>query len=138
MTQPLRCLVVDDDELSREMLVAMLADCAVCDVVCNGKEAVERFAKSLTSIGYDVIFLDILMPEMDGHEASRIIRQMEQERGISPDRGVNIVVLTSLNTPDDIIQSYMSAQSAAHLIKPVKPEKLKKTLHRMGLIPEEV
>jgi two-component system chemotaxis response regulator CheY len=73
---------------------------------------------------------------MDGHEAAKAIRCMEQERGITIDRGVNIIVLSSLHTPQDIIQSYVSAQSAAHLVKPVRPEKLKKTLHQLGLIPE--
>jgi two-component system chemotaxis response regulator CheY len=47
---------------------------------------------------------------------------------------VHIVVLSALNTPQDIIQAYVSAQSAAHLVKPVKLEKLLKTLAKMGLV----
>jgi two-component system chemotaxis response regulator CheY len=134
----LRCLVVDDDELGREMLVTQLEGIAVCDVACNGRDAVSMFMGSLDSNPYDLIFLDIVMPEMDGNEAAKTIRRAELERGITPDKGVNIIVLTSLNTADDIIKSYVSAQSAAHLIKPVKPEKLRKTLHKLGLITEEV
>ena len=130
----LRCLVVDDDELGREMLVLNLQGIAECDVAVNGREAVEKFSSAFQKASYDAIFLDIIMPEMDGHEASRIIRGIEAERGITPNKGVQIIVLSSLNTPQDIIQSYVSAQSAAHLVKPVKPEKLKKTLKQLGLI----
>jgi two-component system chemotaxis response regulator CheY len=138
MTMAIRCLVVDDDELGREMLVTMLEDVAACEIACNGREALEKFMATRDSNPYDLIFLDIVMPEMDGNEAAREIRRLELERGITPDKGVNIIVLTSLNTADDIIKAYVSAQSAAHLIKPVKPEKLKKTLRTLGLIPEEV
>lgn len=134
----LRCLVVDDDELGRELLILSLQGIACCDTAANGLEAVEKFSRALDEVAYDLIFLDIVMPEMDGHEAAKTIRHMEQERGITPDKGVSIIVLSSLHTPQDIIRSYISAQSAAHLVKPVKPEKLKKTLRKLGLIPEEV
>ncbi len=132
--KPLHCLVVDDDELGRELLILNLHDIARCDTAVNGREAVEKFTLALDSVPYDLILLDIIMPEMDGHEAAKAIRRLEQERGIPIDQGVNIVVLSSLNTPKDIIQSYISAQSAAHLVKPVKPEKLMKTLKQLGLI----
>lgn len=135
--KPLRCLVVDDDELGREMLAFSLADFAVCDCAGNGLEALQKYSASLTAQPYDIIFLDIVMPEMDGHEAAKTIRRMEQEQGVTPDKGVNIIVMSSLSTPQDIVKSYISAQSAAHLVKPVKPEKLKKTLRQLGLIPEE-
>jgi two-component system chemotaxis response regulator CheY len=130
----LRCLVVDDDELGRELLILHLQDIACCDIAINGREAVDKFANAIDETPYDLIFLDIVMPEMNGHEAAKAIRRLEQERGISIDKGVHIIVLSSLHTPQDIIQSYISAQSAAHLVKPVKPERLKKTLHQLGLI----
>ncbi len=136
--KPLRCLVVDDDQLGRELLILNLAGIAECDQAVNGQEAVEMFASSIDSVPYDLIILDILMPVMDGHEAAKAIRRIEQGRGITPDKGINIIVLSSLNTPHDIIESYVAAQSAAHLVKPVKPDRLKKTLKQLGLIPEEV
>ena len=137
--EPLRCLVVDDDELVRELLILNLQGIATCDTAVNGREALDKFIVNRKSgTPYKLIFLDIIMPVMDGHEAAKAIRMIEQEDGITPDKGVNIIVLSSLNTPKDIIQSYISAQSAAHLVKPVKPEKLMKTLRKLELVPEEV
>lgn len=133
----LHCLIIDDDELGRELLATQLEPYAVCDLAVDGYEGVAKFAAALLEGNpYQVIFLDIVMPGMDGHAAAKAIRGLEQERGIAVEQGVNIVVLSSLNTPQDIIQAYVSAQSAAHLIKPVKVEKLLKTLSKMGLIPE--
>lgn len=134
----LRCLIVDDDELGRELLATQLEPYATCDRAVDGYDAVAKFTAALFEGNpYQLIFLDIVMPGMDGHAAARAIRKLEEERGISVENGVNIVVLSSLNTPQDIIQAYVSAQSAAHLVKPVRLDKLLKTLRKLELIPEE-
>lgn len=133
-----RCLIVEDDELSRELLAAQLHDYALCNMASDGNEGVEKFASALASgEPYHLIFMDILMPGLDGHGAAKAIRKIEEEQGIAPENGVNIVVLSSLGTPQDVIKAYISAQSAAHLVKPVKPEKLVKTLRTLKLIPEQ-
>lgn len=134
----LHCLIIDDDELGRELLATQLEPYAVCDLAADGYEGVAKFTAALLEGNpYQLIFLDIVMPGMDGYGAARAIRSLEQQRGILVERGVNIVVLSSLNTPQDIIQAYVSAQSAAHLVKPVKLDKLLKTLQKLELIPEE-
>lgn len=133
--QKLRCLVVDDDQLTREMVIAMLEGICNCDQACNGREAIDAFlGAQAEGEPYSLILLDILMPEMDGHEAAKAIRGYEQAQGITADKGVVIIVLSCLNTPKDIVESYITAQSAAHLIKPVNPNKLMKSLKQLGLI----
>lgn len=134
----LRCLIVEDDELSRELLALQMEPYAQCDLAVDGRDGVDQFAAALESgESYQLILLDIVMPEMDGLEAAKAIRALEERQGISPDRGVNIVVLSSLSTPQDVIQAYVAAQSAAHLVKPVQPEKLVKTLRKLELISAE-
>lgn len=134
----LHCLIIDDDELGRELLATQLEPYAVCDLAADGYEGVARFTAALLEGNpYQLIFLDIVMPGMDGNAAARAIRNLEQDRGIPVERVVNIVVLSSLNTPQDIIQAYVSAQSAAHLVKPVRLDKLLRTLRKLELIPEE-
>lgn len=135
----MKCLIVDDDQLGRELIAEYLKGRGSADMAANGQAAVEKYqAASESGSPYDLILLDIIMPGMDGHEAAKAIRRLEQEGGITPDKGVNIIVLTSLNTPKDVIESYVSAQSAAHLVKPVTPEKLLATLNKLGLITKEV
>mgnify|MGYP001768518925 CR=1 FL=1 len=134
----LRCLIVEDDELSRELLALQMETYAVCDQAENGRVGVDRFSQALESgQPYDLILLDIVMPEMDGLEAAKAIRSHEEKQGIKIDKGVHIVVLSSLSTPQDVIQAYVAAQSSAHLVKPVQPEKLVKTLRKLDLIPAE-
>lgn len=131
----MRCLIVDDDELSRELISLYLQQVASIEMAVDGKDAVERFsAASEAGQPYDLIILDVLMPVMNGHEAARRIRLLEREKGLTSDKGTNIIMLSSLNTPKDIIESYVAAQSAAHLVKPVTPEKLLKTLKQLELI----
>jgi two-component system, chemotaxis family, chemotaxis protein CheY len=73
------------------------------------------------------------MPEMDGHEAARSIRSIEKERGIQGGERVNIVMLTALNSPQDAMESFCTAQSAAYLVKPVSKEKLSGIISKLGL-----
>lgn len=134
----LRCLIVEDDELSREILALQMEPFAQCDLASDGREGVDRFAAALESDQpYKLILLDIVMPEMDGLEAAKAIRVIEDKKGITSNNGVQIVVLSSLSTPQDVIQAYVAAQSSAHLVKPVQPEKLVKTLRKLELIPAE-
>jgi two-component system chemotaxis response regulator CheY len=129
-----KCLVVDDDELGRELIAHYLEGVAECEMAENGVKAVEMFRCAFEEgIPYDLIILDIVMPEMDGHIAAKEIRLIEKEWGISISDGVNIMVISSLNTPNDVIQAYLSARSAAHLVKPVRPEKLLATLDKLGI-----
>jgi two-component system chemotaxis response regulator CheY len=129
-----RCLIVDDDELGRELLAHYLEGVAECEMAHNGAIAVEMFRHAF-ELGepYDLIILDIVMPEMDGNTAAKEIRQIEKEWGVSVTNGVTIIVLSSLNTPQDVIQAYVSARSAAHLLKPVQPVKLLETLKKLEI-----
>lgn len=129
-----RCLVVDDDELGRELTAQYLEGIAECEMAENGVKAVEKFRSAFEGGNpYDLIMLDIVMPEMDGHTAAKEIRLIEKEWGVSINEGVNIIVLSSLHTPDDVIKAYVSARSIAHLVKPVQPAKLLATLDKLGI-----
>jgi two-component system, chemotaxis family, chemotaxis protein CheY len=129
-----KCLVVDDDEMSREMIVNYLDGYAVCETAANGREAVEKVRDSQEQGNpFNLIVLDIIMPEMDGHEAGKVIRSAEKAQGIPLSNQVKIIVLSSVNTPQEIMQAFMTINPAAHLVKPVEPAKFRETLGKIGV-----
>jgi two-component system chemotaxis response regulator CheY len=128
----MKCLVIDDDKLSRELTTSMLDGVAECDQAATGSEAIDLFSAALvTAAPYDLVLLDIVMPGMNGHETAKAIRAKEKEH--NPDKKVMIVMLTVLNSPNDAFESLLNAQSAAYLIKPVTKENLLGVLSRLGL-----
>lgn len=114
-----RILLVEDVEINQEIMVELLSVTGVqVEVADNGKKAVEMFEAS--SIGYyDLIFMDIQMPVMDGYEATRQIRALDR-----PDASeVWIVAMTANAFVEDIRRS-ADAGMNEHCSKPVDPQRL--------------
>lgn len=130
----MRCLIVDDDEFNRDYVKTLLGETAECDEACSGREAVTKFTAGLANdVPYDLVILDIMMPDMNGHETARAIRVAEKECALDVGKKVNIVMLTALNSHQDAMESFCSAQSAAYLVKPVSKEKLSGVISKLGL-----
>lgn len=121
-----RILVVEDNELNAEIAMTLLEERDfTVDCVYNGAEAVERI--STTPPGtYDVILMDIMMPVMDGLEATRMIRSMERE-----DCHMIPIVAMSANAFDDDLRKSVECGMNGHLSKPVEVDKLYRTLHEV-------
>ena len=128
-----KCLIVDDDELGRD-LVAQNLPGVNCIMAADGQEAVKHFSAALAAgEPFNLVVLDIMMPEMNGHEAGKAFRRAEKERGVSLSEQAKIIMLTARNTPQDVMDSMMAAQSGAYLVKPLEPIKLKESLSKLGL-----
>jgi len=129
-----RCLIVDDEELGRELVAQYLQQVPVVVAVGSGEEAVEKFrAAQEAGEPFELVLLDIVMPGMDGIATGTALRKLEKERGITVAQQAKIIMLTARNTPLDVMQSLMSVQSAAYLVKPVEPGKFRETLSKVGL-----
>lgn len=120
-------LVVDDIEVNRLILVKILESlgAAVCDIAKDGQEAVEMFNNSEPG-EYDVIFMDVQMPVLDGYGATRAIRIS----GHPSAKSVPIIAMTANAFVDDIRDALESGMDA-HVSKPIVIEQLKTTFQEV-------
>jgi len=122
MSNQLSVLLVDDDELIRDLYSEVLKDADfLVDAAKDGREGLEKLKKG----GYDVVLLDLIMPELDG---VTVLRKLKEEPPENPNR--HIIVLTNLDfqptleealelgaesfliksahTPDEVVQQVLS------------------------------
>ncbi len=121
-----RVLLAEDVLINAEIMGMVLSMREIqVDFAENGKIAVETFESHEPGY-YDAILMDLRMPEMDGLEASRLIRAMDREDA----KTIPIIALTA-NAFDEDVQRSMQAGLNAHLSKPVEPDTLFKTLEEL-------
>src|SRR5262249_8069649 len=103
----LRMLLAEDDFASRILLQTFLSRYGECHVAVNGREAVEAFRSALEGgQKYDLICMDIMMPEMDGREAVRQVRALEQAHGILSTYGAKIIMTTAVDDVKEVIRCF--------------------------------
>lgn len=131
----MRALIVEDDPISRRLLEKMLAPYGECSLVVNGREAVETFSRALMEKEpYDLVCLDIMMPEMDGQECLKVLRGLEREMKVPPQQESKIVMTTAVDSARSILEAYYRGGCNAYLIKPIVRETLVGTLREHRLI----
>jgi two-component system, chemotaxis family, chemotaxis protein CheY len=115
---------VEDDFASRLLLQTFLSRYGECHVAVNGREAVEAYRVAWESgLRYDLVCADIMMPEMDGHEAVRQIRAIEQSHGVLSSRGAKIIMTTTVRDMKAVVRCFTDLCDA-YLVKPIDLEKL--------------
>ncbi|MHC4535373.1 MAG: response regulator [Planctomycetota bacterium] len=130
----MKILIAEDDFACRKLLQSFLSEYGDCLVVINGLEAVEAFKKALDEgQPYDLICLDIMMPEMDGHEALESIRKIENERGIVGLDGVKVIVTSALDDSGSVMGEFKSGREA-WIVKPFSKRNLLEKMEKLGLI----
>ena len=129
----MKCLIVEDNFVARTLLLKFLFKVGECHIAVNGQEAVEAFGDALEGGDpYDLVCLDIMMPEMDGHEALQAMRRMEEERGIRDRDGVKVIVTTALGDSKNA-RGALRQGCEAYIIKPVSKERLFGEMDKLGL-----
>lgn len=130
----MKTLIVEDDFTSRFLLQTILSIYGECHSAVNGLEALKAY-KAAKEAGepFDLICLDIMMPEMDGQEALKQIRALEEAEGLTDKKEVKIIMTTALSDSQSIIQA-LSNLCNAYLLKPINKAKLLEHLKSFGLI----
>ena len=127
LLQGMRFLCAEDNELNAEILEAILeingASCTICS---DGEKIVEAFRKVKPG-DYDAILMDVQMPRMNGLEASRAIRQGENQLG----KEIPIIAMTANAFAEDV-QACLDAGMDAHVSKPLEISILERALRNTG------
>jgi CheY-like chemotaxis protein len=125
---PLKILLVEDMEDNRVLVSVFLkAPPYKLDLAEHGAAGVEKFQSGQ----YDLVFMDIQMPIMDGYEAIRVMRRWEQEQ----QRGQTPIIALTGNTHAEDIEKARAAGFTAHVTKPLKKTTLLEAIQRYAITP---
>jgi len=130
----LRMLIVEDEFLSRKLVGHYIEKHGKYDIAVNGEEAL-RAVRDAYEEGrpYDVVFLDIMMPDMNGLAVLKGIREYETGRGISATDGLNVIMTTALGDAKSVMEAFRN-QCEAYITKPYTEEAFAVQLRKLGLI----
>ena len=130
----MRILIAEDDFASRKVMSRFLSKYGECDITVDGREAVTAFSMALDSDErYDLCCLDIMMPEMDGYEVLKAIREMEREKNITEDQQTKIIMTTALSDKRNVDKAF-DLGAVAYAGKPISQSKFESELVKLGLI----
>ncbi|MCP4109393.1 MAG: response regulator [Desulfobacteraceae bacterium] len=130
----MRILIVEDDFVARRMLKEILSPYGDCDIVVDGEEAAQAFRLAWEDKDpYSLICLDIMMPNVDGHQALKKIRETEKELGVRGYSEVKVIMVTALGDPKTVIGAYKEG-ATSFIVKPIEKQKLINEIRNLGLI----
>ena len=130
----MKTLIVEDDFTSRLVLQGILKSYGTVDTAVTGNEAVHAVKKAVdANAPFDLVCLDIMLPEMDGHETLQAIRVIEERRGVRSSEGTKVVMTTSLADPKNVLAAY-NRLCDGYLVKPIDKAKLLSHLRKLKLI----
>lgn len=130
----MKTLIVEDDFTCRLILQTFLSRYGECHIAVNGNEAVSAFQMAThDKEPYDLICMDIMMPEMDGQEAVKQVRALEEACDIFSHRGVKIIMTTAVADIKEVMESFRDLCDA-YLFKPVNLAMLLDHLKSLGLV----
>ncbi len=130
----MKTLVAEDDFITSQVMREIMLSFGDCDIAENGKLAVNAFAEAINSgTPYDLIFLDIMMPELDGQQVLAKIRDIETAQGIAGLDGVKVIMTTALDDFENIKTAFQN-QCEGYIVKPIDKDKVVKKLYELNIL----
>lgn len=131
----LRALIVDDDPINTRFLSEILAPYAQCDIAGNGRRGLAAFEQALLAgTPYDIIFLDVMMPGMDGHQALEGMRHLEDSQGVPPSQAAKVIMVSALDDSRTLYRAFFQGHALSFLGKPFSGETVLHELRKFDLI----
>ena len=129
----MRFLIIEDQKDVRSLMEAFLSEFGTSDMAEDGVEGLSKVLDSIEkSTPYDAIFLDIMMPKLEGQQVLQKVRRAEEIKNILPPNNVKIIMVSALGDSENVMEAFKS-QADAYLVKPVLREKLVTTMKKAGL-----
>ncbi len=130
----MRILIADDSEIDQKVLASMLKRQGECQVVSSGSAVLEAIEKSYGEENpFGLLCLDIIMPDLAGHEVLQRIRNLEKAKKIAKADRLRIVMTTGLHDVKHILKA-TNLGCDGYVTKPVEKERLMIELSKMGLV----
>lgn len=127
----MRILIAEDDFASRKFMLKFLTKYAEVDVTVDGQEAVNAFELAVEDGElYDLVCLDVMMPNMDGLEALEAIRQIEAGSNVT--KRARVIMTTALNEVNQVDKAFQLG-CEGYAVKPINTEKFLMIMDKMGL-----
>ena len=125
-------LIVEDELVHQRLLLRFMGEVANCEIAHNGVEALKLFEQHLKKQKmYDLIFLDIMMPDMDGLSTLKRIRYLEHQLGIPQEKRVKIIMTTALGDKGTVLKAVTQGCNN-YLIKPFSRKELFQKVEEVG------
>ena len=130
----MRILVVDDDRPSRKLLRDIVSKIGECETAEGGKEAISAFQKAWEDWRpFNLVFLDILMPDMDGRQVLLKIREIEKEKKISEQHQIRIIMITGVSE-EEMVMDCLRNGCDEFIVKPLDIKLVLEKIKKLGLI----
>ena len=130
----MRILIVDDDADFSRLISQYLTPFGECEVAVNGQDAIESVKLAFEEAHpYDFICLDIMMPNLDGQDALKKIRDLENEKGLRAGEGAKILMITAMDDDNSRLVSFLRLCDG-YLTKPLQKKELFEKLREIELI----
>ena len=128
----MRFLIVDDDKNIRILLGMFLAAYGNSQSAASGEEALEIFSRTSSDEPFDVVFLDITMPGLSGHEVAERMREIEREKSNNGPE-FKLIMASAYDDAENIRKCYEVTKADGFLVKPFYEEEVVEQLTKLGI-----
>ena len=129
----MKILIIEDDQFCQQMLSAQVSAYGECHSANDAGQAREKFQAALADEPYQLILLDLGLPEIDGLDLYREFQELEKNAGLKPDQIARIIVTTSETTPD-VIEEAFDLGCSSYLMKPCTQTEIERELKKLELV----
>ena len=130
----MRLLIVDDDDANRKLLTDIVSKLGECEAAAGGQDALSAFKKAWEEWRpFNLIFLDVLMPEMDGRQVLHKIREIEKDKKISEQHQARIIMVTGVSEEETVMDCLKNGCDE-FIVKPIDIQLVFEKIKKFGFM----